>query len=132
MLELPRGTQAPSTARHAIRERYAGALSDENLLRAVLLASELVTNAVLHGTGAITMRCRLDDKRLRVEVLDEGSGFEHRSDPAPREHNHIRGLAIVSLLASSWGSRADRTLVWFELNRRGPCGGRAIGLVPDS
>ena len=124
---LPRSTEAPSIARRAIRERYTNVLGDEELLRAVLLSSELVTNAVIHGSGAITMCGRLDEDRLRVEILDEGSGFEHRSDPAaPLDECHTRGLAIVSVLASSWGTRADRTLVWFELSRRGPCGSSGI------
>jgi anti-sigma regulatory factor (Ser/Thr protein kinase) len=41
-----------------------------------LLVSELVTNAVRDGRGAITLRAQMFERRLFVEVIDEGDGFE--------------------------------------------------------
>ncbi|MDQ6606117.1 MAG: ATP-binding protein [Actinomycetota bacterium] len=70
-------------------------LDDAGLGTAKLLASELVTNAVLHGEGTITLRAALDDDRLLVEVIDQGSGFERVVD----EHGFDKvggwGLRIV-------------------------------------
>lgn len=83
---------------------------------ASLLASELVTNAVLHARSAVHVRLRADGSRVRVEVRDASS--------APVSPRHFasdaatgRGLLLVSELAAAWGSDAgpDGKCVWFEL-----------------
>ncbi|MDI2129098.1 ATP-binding protein [Yinghuangia seranimata] len=72
---------------------------------AVLLVSELVTNAYLHAwtfAGAITVRCELGGCRLRLEVADGGDGLpEVRS--AGEADVSGRGLNLVVLLADAWG-----------------------------
>jgi anti-sigma regulatory factor (Ser/Thr protein kinase) len=89
---------------------------------AVLLCSELVTNAVVHtdsgqpgGTVTIVV-LRLADA-VRVEVIDHGSAS---STPvvkgevlAPDGH----GLFLVDQLSDSWGYVLDQvgTTVWFRL-----------------
>ena len=86
---------------------------------AMLLASELITNALEHGSGAITLLVTLTPDRVRVDVTD-GSPLQ----PAPRvvgpEDEGGRGLAIVEHLASSWGMEllADGRgkSVWFTLD----------------
>ena len=40
------------------------------------MVSELVTNAVIHGHGAITLKLRVDGDDVYGEVVDEGGGFE--------------------------------------------------------
>jgi anti-sigma regulatory factor (Ser/Thr protein kinase) len=118
--ELPRSPEAPGVARRALSSWYAAALEPDELHRAKLLTSELVTNAVLHGQGQILMRANIDDDRVLVEVIDEGGGFEH----GLRRHNfdalHGRGLAIVDAESSRWGIHEGTTHVWFELERPGP------------
>lgn len=89
---------------------------------AVLLCSELVTNAVVHSSsglpgGTVTIVVlRLTDA-VRVEVIDHGSTA---STPvvkgevlAPDGH----GLFLVDQLADSWGYVLDQvgTTVWFRL-----------------
>jgi anti-sigma regulatory factor (Ser/Thr protein kinase) len=88
--------------------------------------SELVTNAMVHGVGPISVEFqRFVDGHLRVIVVDacsDGSAF--RVGPAASmslEHAESgRGLAIVAAVASRWGSACgrDETRVWFELTAR--------------
>ncbi len=84
------------------------------------MVSELVTNAVRHGTGRIMLRADLDEDRMLVEVIDEGGGLER----AIREHDFEAvegfGLRIVDAESSRWGAHEGTTHVWFELERRGP------------
>lgn len=117
---LPGDQTTALTARRALRE-WCGARVDEDLLIDVeLLVSELATNALVHGEGKITLRTRLDECRLLVELIDEGSGFER--DLRRKDFWQIGGwgLEIVEDLASRWGVHEDTTHVWFELERSGP------------
>ncbi len=83
---------------------------------AQLLTSELVTNAIAHGKGAIELRLKRDGAGLRVGVHDE-------SDQPPRRQtidawsSDGRGLLLLERLASRWGTDHDSSgkLVWFTL-----------------
>jgi anti-sigma regulatory factor (Ser/Thr protein kinase) len=119
-MELPRSPHAPSLARRALTQWYGGNLESEELHRVKLLASELVTNAVVHGDGAIHLRADLDEDRIIVEVLDQGSGFEHDVREVPFDELRGRGLGIVDAASSRWGIHEGTTHVWFELERAGP------------
>jgi len=117
---LPHTAAAPRVARRALTTWLTSALGPDELEVARLLVSELVTNAVIHGRGEVTLRAQLDDDRLLVEVIDEGGGFER----TVRQHDFAsiggRGLAIVDTAASRWGIHEGTTHVWFELERPGP------------
>jgi anti-sigma regulatory factor (Ser/Thr protein kinase) len=120
-VELHREATAPRAARALLREWYAGELSEVELDTATLLVSELVSNAVCHGRGKITLRAHLDDGRLLVDVIDEGSFLE----TALRRHDLDgpsgggRGLMIVDAASSRWGIESGTAHVWFELERPG-------------
>jgi anti-sigma regulatory factor (Ser/Thr protein kinase) len=118
--ELPRSPEAPGVARRTLSGWYGAALEPDELHRAKLLTSELVTNAVLHGEGRIMMRSNLDDDRVLVEVIDEGGGFEHGLRRQNFDALLGRGLAIVDAESSRWGIHEGTTHVWFELERPGP------------
>jgi integral membrane sensor domain MASE1/anti-sigma regulatory factor (Ser/Thr protein kinase) len=86
-----------------------------------LLVSELVTNSVRHArtpaSASIQLRAAVYADRLRVEVTDEGTGFE----PTPRrpepESRSGWGLYLVDQLSDRWGvSRTDGTGAWFEID----------------
>ena len=83
-----------------------------------LLASELITNAILHGptNGPVTVRVLASDGQLRVEVDDEGLDPPQLRDPAATEMGG-RGIALVDTLATRWGweprGRVGKT-VWFD------------------
>ncbi|WP_460246655.1 ATP-binding protein [Streptomyces sp. BYX5S] len=90
---------------------------------AVLLVSELTTNAVLH-TDSDHFLCGLtltDDERcLRIELHDGGSDPVRASAaPAGPGDENGRGLFLVEQLAERWGSghstRSEGKVVWAEL-----------------
>jgi anti-anti-sigma factor len=119
-LELAVNEQTPRQARTEVREAIAGRVSQLQSEVAVLITSELVTNAVvhpLHQDGAsIGLRIGADEGRVRVEVTDSGSGF----DPGEVTHEDDTpgglGLVVVDRGATRWGtSKNDRFSVWFEL-----------------
>jgi phosphoserine phosphatase RsbU/P len=111
---------------------------------AVLLASELAENAVLHAGTEFEVALTVTDEEVRVEVTDRGSGplEAHLAQPRRtygRAASHGRGLALVQRLASAWGTRHDgsqdgagRHTIWFHLARTpvGPAG-RAPAAPPD-
>jgi anti-sigma regulatory factor (Ser/Thr protein kinase) len=91
---------------------------------AVLLASETVTNAVLHSNsrrpgGTVTITVLEIGGGVRIDVRDGGSS---RSTPVVNPDNCIsggHGLFLVQTLADQWGYLRDefRTTVWFWLQR---------------
>jgi anti-sigma regulatory factor (Ser/Thr protein kinase) len=111
-------------ARSAL-ESLGEKVSPQTLEDLRLLVSELVTNSVRHaGLGAsqtIELKVKLSTDTVRVEVNDQGSGFE----PAPRTPDSDVesgwGLYLVSRLSDRWGVTSDGvTRVWFELDRNRP------------
>ena len=119
-LSLPPTERAPGIARRRLAEWLAPALGGEEVRRAKLLTSELITNAVVHGQGNITLRAELDDDRLLVEVMDHGHGFERVVREQDFETIGGYGLTIVEAESSRWGIHEGTTHVWFELERPGP------------
>lgn len=70
---------------------------------AVLLASELVTNAIMHETGeSITLGIRCLRGRLRVDVYDTARSFPVVTAAAVDAETG-RGLSLVDTLATEWG-----------------------------
>lgn len=116
----PRTKSAPRLARNALIEWLGEDLSPMQEQRVRLAVSELVTNAVTHGTGVVTMRADLDQHRLRVEVIDQGPAFGGQAAQIRREHLSQLGLAIVEAITSRWGIGEGGTCVWFELERTDP------------
>ena len=119
-LELPRDIHAPGLARNALAQWYGESLDKEELDAGKLLASELVTNAVVHGVGRIRLHAELDEDRLVIEVMDEGSGFEYLVRKVPFDQLHNRGLALVDAVSSRSGIHDGTTHVWAEVERTGP------------
>jgi anti-sigma regulatory factor (Ser/Thr protein kinase) len=112
--------RAPRSARGAI-ERACRDLSSDLAYWVKLLVSELVTNAVTHGQAGngdqVELRVQTSPARVRVEVDDEGSGFD-RLLRAPSLRGSGWGLFLVERLSDRWGvSRRDGTCVWFEMDR---------------
>jgi anti-sigma regulatory factor (Ser/Thr protein kinase) len=117
-LQFALSASAPRKARKAaeatLRRWQAG--PPERVQSALLVVSELVTNAVRHARTDITMRLRCNDDRIVVEVGDHDSRLPRiANDPADRESG--RGLQMVAALAHRWGVRPARAgkVVWVEL-----------------
>ncbi|MFJ9927440.1 Histidine kinase-like ATPase domain-containing protein [Streptomyces misionensis] len=85
----------------------------------LLVVSELVTNACLHAEGPDELVLTCDNKVIRLEVSDRGTG-----QPAPRNPHRAgrpggHGMFIVQRLCLDWGvlrspGRPGKT-VWAEL-----------------
>jgi anti-sigma regulatory factor (Ser/Thr protein kinase) len=111
---------APPAVREEMRNLrdLDGALDD-----AMLVASELVTNAVRHSLCAeeefVTVRISRDG-RFRIVVLDPGASLQSAEIvDRPIELGGL-GLKVVEQLAATWGTkrRSDGYRVWAELELR--------------
>jgi serine phosphatase RsbU (regulator of sigma subunit)/anti-sigma regulatory factor (Ser/Thr protein kinase) len=100
----------------------------ESAYTAELLVSELVTNALAHATGDVSLRLILDQV-LVCEVFDDAAAMPKLKIADDSDENG-RGLRVVSQLAQRWGTRRtpDGKAVWFELAlpETEPAGGAAI------
>lgn len=85
---------------------------------AVLLVSELATNAVLHARTDFLVRLVIDNDRghIRIETEDANERPPTLAH-TPAEATSGRGLQLVQTLADAWGveGRPDGKVVWFEL-----------------
>ncbi|MEU5400048.1 ATP-binding protein [Streptomyces sp. NPDC005963] len=120
--ELPARVECVSTARKLARDRLdcwgiGGDVHDT----AMLVVSELVTNAVVHS-GSHRICCELLNgvERLRISVRDQGcapSGPRVCHTQAAEERG--RGLLLVEAVSSAWGAHATQQgsgrIVWAEL-----------------
>jgi anti-sigma regulatory factor (Ser/Thr protein kinase) len=120
-LEVPLacGREAPRCARVQVEAFLeAHGLDGEVRLVALVIVSELVTNAVEHGAEPITIEVAIRDDTLRFEVCD---GDDRTGVVAVRStrggDTNGRGLAIVGSLAQRWGVRSHRggKSVWAEM-----------------
>ena len=119
--DIPGGRAAPNAARRVLLEND-GALPQGMRADLLLLLSELVSNAVLHGRvgpeSSIGVQVQEAADKVRVEVIDPGAGFdwERRRRERPRREGGF-GLALVERIAERWGieRQRGRTRVWFEL-----------------
>ncbi|MBW3536227.1 MAG: ATP-binding protein [Actinobacteria bacterium] len=114
-VDLPPGPGSSAEARKALRRICQGAPVD--LEHLVLCASELVTNAFLHGQPPVELEIRVGPKSVWVAVHDAGSGAVELRRPATPDTSAGRGLHIVEAVASRWGSSAHErgNTTWFEI-----------------
>jgi len=95
---------APSVARAAVHEfcRVEGIGGDGDA--AQLVASELVTNAVVHAGTTIDLTLRLIPPLLHIAVRDGGRGQARIGGVVDESSESGRGLLLVDALAASWGT----------------------------
>lgn len=118
---------AAAAARRFVRDTLhgwvAGASTDGTGLvdDAVLLTSELVTNAVVHAGTPVQVTCTLADDSVEVVVSDNHPARlvpePAANDHPPAERTSGRGLLLPAALASAWGVTYGRVSksVWFRL-----------------
>lgn len=134
-LDLPSEPTAPRRARAEVRQAGQG-LDRRTLDAGVLLASELVTNAVIHPVSADRYRVELRITRfedgIRCEVSDPGAGFDPADLGRREPETGGRGLMLVDALASRWGvvrrsgDGDPRFCVWFEVEAPAEAAGGAL------
>lgn len=112
---LPGDPTAAAAAREAIRSALQGQRGDLPG-DAELVATELVTNAVRHGSGDVLLALEQEGDVLQVAVTGAAPG-DPEARSAPTEAPSGRGLAIVAALADDWGWRreGERVTVWARL-----------------
>jgi anti-sigma regulatory factor (Ser/Thr protein kinase) len=111
-------SQEAAAARHYTRSTIAGwGLDSED---AVLVVSELASNALRYTSGGFELLLERRDHTLLIEVTDWDPTAPTLKHPDTTETNG-RGLLLVDQLARSWGSNsstpASKT-VWAELDAK--------------
>jgi serine phosphatase RsbU (regulator of sigma subunit)/anti-sigma regulatory factor (Ser/Thr protein kinase) len=111
-----RGFAQVRNARVHVAERVRALGQDALVHAAQLVVSELVTNALLHGGGAATVRVSESPGGVRTEVTDSS-----RRPPvvAPAGERTLtgRGLHLVAAIAEQWGVELldDGKVIWADL-----------------
>ncbi|MGW7433669.1 SpoIIE family protein phosphatase [Streptomyces sp. NPDC054861] len=129
-----------ATARAFVRDTLQGWGYAEVVDDAVVLTSELVTNAVVHAGTAADVLCLRSEDGVRVEVADR---YPEREIPvqggrtvAHPDRENGRGLLLCAALATRWGVEytPTRKNVWFQLDLpERPIGTRSAGpVLPDA
>ncbi|MFC8374176.1 SpoIIE family protein phosphatase [Streptomyces sp. NPDC057239] len=141
---LPGSPLAPGAARALLRkaltewaelvlpgaEHLTGRVGDD----ATLIASELVTNAVVHAGTEVRVACRLEEETgaLVVEVADQHPSRAPRgNEPEGSPYDtpeYGRGLRLVAALSEAWGItyRPGTKTVWARLAAGGCAAGDQI------
>ncbi|WP_049563736.1 SpoIIE family protein phosphatase [Streptomyces sp. SBT349] len=129
-----------ATARGFVRDTLQGWGLTDLIEDAVVLTSELVTNAVVHAGTSAEVRCLRDAEGVRVEVADRHPERELPLAEISRGRLDLsseggRGLLLCAALATRWGVDYTTTdkRVWFRLEQQVlPIGTRSAGpVLPD-
>ncbi|WP_329123832.1 SpoIIE family protein phosphatase [Streptomyces sp. NBC_01465] len=126
-----------ATARAFVRDTLQGWGYSDVIDDAVVLTSELVTNAVVHAGTTADVLCLRTETGIRVEV---GDRYPEREVPlqgtaesfGSPDREGGRGLLLCAALASRWGVEYTPThkQVWFQLDLpERPVGARSAGPV---
>jgi len=116
-----------SRARDQARDALPGWGLGQHTELAVLIVSELVTNAIRHGQGQVEVRLSYARGYLRAEVHDHGTGRPARQHPAA-DRESGRGLELIDGLIEPYsGTRG----VINDCDCRGKTVYVAVPLAPD-
>ena len=121
--QLPHAPTSARAARRFVEATLHGRRLDILIEVVVLLAGELVTNAMTHtpataaGIGLIVL---LGEDAVRVEVHDSSPELPQQHGPGAWDDEAGRGLGLVATQATRWGVHADEhghgKAVWFEVH----------------
>ncbi|MER5456813.1 SpoIIE family protein phosphatase [Micromonospora sp. NPDC002389] len=129
-VRLPADRRTPAAARAVVRSVLAEANLDGLLNEALLLTTELSTNAVEHARTELDIEVSADSSGLTVTVSDFASGpvdeltvgVRNVATDITEVAERGRGLLLVDHFASRWGTTylPSGKGVWFRLERDGP------------
>lgn len=122
---VPHERSGVGLARHAFADQLAsrgveGPVHDD----AVLVMSELVTNAIKHAaplpSGEIRVHWSIQDDCLHMEITDGGAVTRPHAGVADMSSLGGRGLDIVRTVSDEWGvtEKPDCVTVWAEVRRQ--------------
>jgi phosphoserine phosphatase RsbU/P len=127
-VRLPNDRRTPAAARALVRSVLEEARLDGLLNEALLLTTELSTNAVVHAGTDVDIEVAADPDGLSVTVTDFAPGPVEQFTVGPRNDKidigevaeRGRGLLLVDHFASRWGTVHEGTGkgVWFRLERQ--------------
>ena len=106
-------------ARQYVRAGLIGNVPEERLDDVVLVVSEVVTNAVVHGAPPGSLIISMSDDLIRIEVSDSAAAGPVR-EAIHHESQRGRGIGLMDTLSDRWGVTArpeDGKVVWFEVDR---------------
>lgn len=109
--------RSPAQARVFLRAATCRPHHAAVLDEATLLVSELVTNAVKHGTPPITVCVECNGTEgMQVRVSD-GSNSDPVPTMAAETDESGRGMALVDIISDAWGVTPTETgkQVWFRI-----------------
>ncbi|MEU9741127.1 SpoIIE family protein phosphatase [Micromonospora chersina] len=140
-VRLPADRRTPAAARALVRSVLAEADLHELLNEALLLTTELTTNAVEHARTELDIEVQADPAGLTVTVTDFASGpvdellvgVRNTTSDITEVAERGRGLLLVDHFASRWGTTYLPTGkgVWFRLDRPGVgAATRPAGMTP--
>ncbi|WP_250002160.1 SpoIIE family protein phosphatase [Actinoplanes sp. M2I2] len=137
-VRLPNDRRTPAAARALVRSVLEEAGLDSLLNEALLLTTELSTNAVVHANTELDIEVRADPSGLTVTVTDFAPGPVEQLAVGPRNESvdigevaeRGRGLLLVDHFARRWGTVHEGTGkgVWFRLE--GESAGTSSAVVP--
>ncbi|HWG98690.1 MAG TPA: ATP-binding protein [Pilimelia sp.] len=114
--DLPLHTGSPGAARRAVREMLAGWGFDDPdwVERTVLVVSELVSNALVHGGGCVGVDVQAHDDVVVIGVADGSAVLPRRRDG---DDAGGRGLLIIDAFTDAWGTEDHQggKRVWVRL-----------------
>jgi serine phosphatase RsbU (regulator of sigma subunit)/anti-sigma regulatory factor (Ser/Thr protein kinase) len=126
-VRLPNDRRTPAAARALVRSVLEEAGLDTLLNEALLLTTELSTNAVVHANTELDIEVTADPGGLTVTVTDFAPGPVEQLAVGPRNDSvdigevaeRGRGLLLVDHFASRWGTVHEGTGkgVWFRLEQ---------------
>ena len=134
-VRLPNDRRTPAAARALVRSVLEEAALDVLLNEALLLTTELSTNAVVHANTELDIEVSADHSGLTVTVTDFAPGPVEQLAVGPKNESvdigevaeRGRGLLLVDHFASRWGTVHEGAGkgVWFRLERRAAEAGAA-------
>ena len=116
-IELPALSSSPRRARRFVRDTLEPLeLPSATIDDAELVATELVTNSVMHANSSVVLSVEYAERMVRLRVEDDSAVMPVVRTAAPDAATG-RGLFIVEQLASQWGVELQRDgkSVWVEL-----------------
>ncbi|MDX2695608.1 SpoIIE family protein phosphatase [Streptomyces ipomoeae] len=128
-------SRSVATARSFVRDTLQGWGFADIVDDAVVLTSELVTNAVIHAGTSADVLCLRSDDGVRIEVADRYPEREIPLQTTPvnmgsPDREGGRGLQLCAAMAGRWGVEYTPThkQVWFQLDLPDrPVGTRTAG-----